>query len=76
MSMRCEHCKHWVDTVFKGQSASGYGVWYGDCHHPESGSQRDDRHHSLYIACAKFEAGAHPRSLTAAMAAKPTPDFK
>lgn len=74
MTQRCEHCVHWVDTVFKGQSASGWGVWYGDCCHPQSSPVRDDRHHSLYIACERFEAGAHPNSLAAAMAAKASAD--
>lgn len=73
MAQRCEHCKHWVDMVFKGQSASGYGVWYGDCHHPNT-VMHDRNHHSLYIACHRFEAGTHPRSLAAAMAAQADPD--
>lgn len=68
MTKRCDNCKHWLETVFKGQSASGYGVWYGDCHHPQSGVVRDERHHNLYIACEKFEEGAHPNSLAAAVA--------
>lgn len=69
MAQRCEHCKHWVDTVFKGQSASGYGVWYGDCCSPKTA--RDDHRHSLYLACPAFEAGVHPNSLNAARAAAP-----
>lgn len=68
MTKRCDNCKHWVESVFKGQSASGYGVWYGDCYHPKANRLRDDRHHSLYIACEKFEEGAHPNSLAAAVA--------
>jgi hypothetical protein len=71
MASRCEHCRHWVDTVFKGSSASGWGVWWGDCHHPAATGPRNDDHHSLYLACRKFEAGAHPNSLNAAAAAKP-----
>lgn len=66
MARRCEHCKHWVDTVFKGQSASGWGVWYGNCHNPEVpmtpiGKDR----HSLMLACKNFESGEHPNSLNA-----------
>lgn len=74
MANRCEHCKHWVDTVFAGQSASGWGVWYGDCHHPQAPAARNDHHHSLYLACARFERGTHPNSLAAALAAKANPD--
>ena len=66
MARRCEHCKHWVDMVFKGQSASGWGVWYGNCHNtavpmPPIGMDR----HSLMLACERFEAGSHPHSLSA-----------
>lgn len=74
MASRCEHCKHWVDTVYAGQSASGWGVWYGDCRHPQSSPIRDDRHHSLYLACGRFEPGAHPNSLSATMAARASTD--
>ena len=62
MARRCEHCKHWVDTVFKGESASGWGVWYGNCHNPDPIGR--DRH-SLMPACERFEAGMHPNSLNA-----------
>lgn len=75
MAQRCEHCKHWVDTVFKGQSASGYGVWWGVCHSP-NGPKREigyDRH-SLMLACNAFEAGVHPNSLNAAMSKSEAPD--
>lgn len=67
MANRCEHCKHWVDTVFMGQSASGWGVWYGDCHSekgPKPVIGRD--RHSLMLACDAFERGVHPNSLNAA----------
>lgn len=65
MAKRCDNCKHWVETVFLGQSASGYGCWEGVCQHPEvprPGPGQRDRH-SLMLACLKFEEGAHPRSL-------------
>ena len=66
MAQRCEHCKHWIDTVFKGQSASGWGVWYGNCLNPavEMPPIGMDRH-SLMLACRWFEAGTHPKSLNA-----------
>ncbi len=68
MAKRCEHCKHWVDDVFKGQSASGYGVWYGKCHNPKGPVPEIGRDmHSLMLACVVFEPGAHPNSLQAAM---------
>lgn len=66
MARRCEHCKHWVDTVFKGQSASGWGVWYGNCHNPAVPMPPIGRdRHSLMLACERFEAGVHPNSLNA-----------
>lgn len=70
MAQRCEHCRFWVDTVFKGSSASGWGVWWGTCHNelvpsPPIGQDR----HSLMLACGKFEAGVHPKSLNGASAA-------
>lgn len=70
MANRCEHCKHWVDQVFKGQSASGWGVWWGVCTNP-AGPKREIGHdrHSLMLACSVFEPGAHPQSLNG-MAAK------
>lgn len=72
MSKRCEHCKHWVDTVFKGQSASGWGVWYGVCQSDSDAAPKGrsiDRH-SLMLACAAFESGVHPNSLNAAIEQK------
>jgi len=66
MARRCEHCKHWVDTVFKGQSASGWGMWYGNCHNPDVPMPPIGRdRHSLMLACERFEAGTHPNSLNA-----------
>ena len=76
MARRCEHCKHWVDTVFKGESASGWGVWYGNCHNPDVPMPPIGRdRHSLMLACERFEAGMHPNSLNAMTAngeGKPT----
>jgi hypothetical protein len=72
MAQRCEHCRYWVDTVFKGQSASGWGVWYGDCHNPIGPNREIGRdRHSLMLACSAFEAGTHPNSLNAASAPPP-----
>lgn len=66
MAQRCEHCKHWVDTVFKGQSASGWGVWYGNCWSDDRRPPTREERHSLMLACEHFEAGVHPNSLNAA----------
>lgn len=52
MAKRCEHCRFWRDTVFNGESASGWGVWWGDC---LAGVDRGRNHHSLFLACDKFE---------------------
>ena len=72
MAQRCEHCKHWVDTVFKGQSASGWGVWYGVCQSDSENAPkgRDIDRHSLMIACPAFESGTHPNSLNAVVEKK------
>ena len=70
MASRCEHCKHFIETWFKGQSRSGYGCWAGDCHHPTRVPPPREERHSLMLACGHFEAGAHPRSLSAAIAAQ------
>lgn len=70
MAKRCDNCKNWVETMFLGSSASGYGCWEGVCQHPEvprPGPGQRDRH-NLMLACPKFEEGAHPRSLAAAAA--------
>ena len=66
MAKRCDNCKHWVETVFLGESASGYGCWEGICQNPEvprPGVGQRDRH-NLMLACPKFEEGAHPKSLS------------
>ena len=71
MAKRCDNCKHWVETMFLGSSASGYGCWEGVCQHPEvprPGVGQRDRH-NLMLACPKFEEGAHPRSLSGVQAA-------
>lgn len=52
MAARCEHCRFWRDTVFKGTSATGWGVWWGDC---TAGEYRGRNQHSLMLACDKFE---------------------
>lgn len=55
MARRCDHCKHFAPTVFQGTSASGYGVWWGDC---LAGVERGRGLHNLYLACEeKFERG-------------------
>lgn len=53
MAKRCEHCVYWRDTVFKGESASGWGVWWGDC---AAGVDRGPNAHSLMLACDGFRA--------------------
>lgn len=71
MAKRCDNCRHWVETVFLGSSASGYGCWEGVCQHhdvPRPGPGQRDRH-NLMLACPKFEEGAHPRSLSGVQAA-------
>jgi hypothetical protein len=65
MAKRCEHCKYWIDTVFKGQSQSGYGVWFGDCSQPDRPMKPRENRHSLMLACEYFDTGIHPRSLNA-----------
>lgn len=74
MSQRCEHCKHWIDTAFMGQSRSGWGVWYGVCQSDAAlaPKARDIDRHSLMLACGAFEPGVHPNSVNAAIAAKKT----
>lgn len=52
MAKRCEHCKHWIDTVFKGETPSGWGVWFGHC---AIGMNNQHNSHSLNFACEKFE---------------------
>lgn len=67
MALRCDNCKHWRDTVFLGESASGYGCWEGVCQHPEvprPGVGQRDRH-NLMIACQKFEAKPDDSAATA-----------
>lgn len=56
MAKRCEHCRFWRDTVVKGETASGQGVWWGDCANPEASGYRDGARHSLMTACEAFEA--------------------
>jgi hypothetical protein len=65
MAKRCEHCKHWVDTAFKGQSESGYGVWFGNCSQSDRPMKHQESRHSLMLACEHFEHGTHPSSLNA-----------
>lgn len=52
MARRCEHCVFWCDTVFKGETESGWGVWWGEC---AAGVDRGRGHHSLMFACEEFE---------------------
>lgn len=52
MAKRCEHCACWRDSVFKGESASGWGVWWGDC---LLRVREGDHLHSLMLACDRFK---------------------
>ena len=50
MAKRCEHCRFWEDTVFKQETPSGWGIWYGTC-------LRDGHDgESLFFACQYFES--------------------
>lgn len=59
MARRCEHCKHWHDTVFLGESQSGWGCWEGWCQFRKSGYRI--RHHSLMLACEHFDRAEEPK---------------
>lgn len=62
MAKRCEHCRFWRDTVFKGESESGWGVWWGDCSNPKSPGAYDEHRHSLMLACDEFERRPEEKS--------------
>lgn len=54
MSARCEHCKFWTSTEFKGDSRSGYPCYDGDCSNPWRAKKAGEQRHSLMHACAHF----------------------
>lgn len=64
MARRCQDCKHWNDSVFLGEGASGGACWEGYCGlgvgtGPRGrNSFRDRPRHSLMLACDRFER--HP----------------
>lgn len=54
MAKRCEHCRFWNDTVFKGETPSGWGIWWGYCALGVGSLSGGDRH-SLMFACERFQ---------------------
>lgn len=59
---RCEHCRYWHDSVFKGESASGWGVWFGDCGNQKSQRYAKRNLHSLLPRCEQFQEKAEGKN--------------
>lgn len=51
---RCEHCTSWQDTVYAGESESGWGCWYGFCRKTGEDGKSLDR------ACTFFSPKEEP----------------
>jgi len=64
MAKRCDGCKYWHDSVFLGESVSGYGCWQGWCsnrNYHNNDWYSESKHHNLWLACDYFEQATEDR---------------